>query len=213
MKANRVGEGSTGQPMDQARAVLDLWFANLPRTADALAERMSFWFEGGADAAIRERFNESMRRAANGELDSWAGSPRRLLALILLLDQFPRNVHRGTALAFAQDEKALGLALSGMQLGADAALEPVERLFFYMPLQHSESAEVQDESVAAFRRLAREAPDELRDGLEEALRYAELHRTIIERFGRFPHRNRVLGRESTPQELDYLASSPDTFGQ
>jgi uncharacterized protein (DUF924 family) len=199
--------------MDQARAVLDFWFGEPVRTAAAFDERMHFWFENEADDAIRERFGELMRRAAEGKLAAWADSPRRRLALILLLDQFPRNVHRGSALAFAQDDKALGLALSGMQRGADAALEPVERLFFYMPLQHSESRDVQEESVAAFRRLAGEAPETLRVGFEVSLRYAEQHRKLIERFGRFPHRNRILGRESTAEEIDYLAHSPESFGQ
>lgn len=199
--------------VDQARAVLEFWFGAEPWTAARFDERLEFWFGTTADAAIRERFGELMRRAAEGQLDGWADSPRRRLALILLLDQFPRNVHRGSALAFAQDDKALALTLSGMQVGADAALDPVQRMFFYMPLQHAESTEVQDEAVAAFRRLAAEAPDALRTGFEDALRYAEEHRTIIDRFGRFPHRNRALGRESSADESDYLAKAPDTFGQ
>jgi uncharacterized protein (DUF924 family) len=99
-----------------------------------------------------------------------------------------------------------------MQVGADAALNAVERIFFYMPLQHSESREVQEESVAAYRRLLAEAPQELRRVFADVLKYAELHRDIIERFGRFPHRNRVLGRETTPQELAYLRTA-ETFGQ
>lgn len=193
--------------------MLEFWFGAEPWTAARFDERLEFWFGTTADAAIRERFGELMRRAAEGQLDGWADSPRRRLALILLLDQFPRNVHRGSALAFAQDDKALALTLSGMQVGADAALDPVQRMFFYMPLQHAESTEVQDEAVAAFRRLAAEAPDALHAGFEDALRYAEEHRTIIDRFGRFPHRNRALGRQSTAEESEYLAKAPDTFGQ
>ncbi|HKZ73520.1 MAG TPA: DUF924 family protein [Steroidobacteraceae bacterium] len=198
--------------MEQARAVLDFWFGAGVRSPAVLDERLRFWFGNAADAPIRERFADLVRRAGAGELDAWADSPRRRLALILLCDQFPRNLYRGTALAFAQDAKALGLALSGMQVGADAALDPAERLFFYMPLQHAESRDAQDESVAAFRRLATEAPESLRDGFQAALRYAELHRSLIERFGRFPHRNRVLGRETTPEELAYLRGG-ETFGQ
>jgi uncharacterized protein (DUF924 family) len=198
--------------MDAAHSVLEYWFGDAGSSAAALEKRMGFWFGTAHDAEIRERFGELARRAADGELASWADSPRRRLALILLLDQVPRNLHRGTAAAFAQDEKALALALSGMQVGADAALSPVERMFFYMPLQHAESREVQDESVAAFRRLAREAPEGMRGGFEAGLKYAELHRQIIERFGRFPHRNRVLGRASTREEIEYLESA-ETFGQ
>jgi uncharacterized protein (DUF924 family) len=198
--------------MDDARSVLDYWFGDAGGSAAALGARMRFWFGSGHDAEIREKFGELARRAADGELAAWADSPRRRLALILLLDQMPRNLHRGTVEAFAQDEKALALALSGMQVGADAALSPVERMFFYMPLQHAESREVQDESVAAFRRLAAEAPQEMRGAFDEGLKYAELHRQIIERFGRFPHRNRVLGRDSTREEIEYLESA-ETFGQ
>lgn len=198
--------------MDAARSVLDYWFGDAASSSAALDERMRFWFGSAHDAEIREKFGELARRAAEGELSAWADSPRRRLALILLLDQMPRNLHRGTVDAFAQDDKALALALSGMQVGADAALSPIERMFFYMPLQHAESREVQDESVAAFRRLAGEAPEDMRSAFDAAVKFAELHREIIERFGRFPHRNRVLGRESTREELDHLQSA-DTFGQ
>jgi uncharacterized protein (DUF924 family) len=199
--------------MDEAHAVLDFWFGDAIRDAGTLEDRMRYWFGDTHDEEIRERLGDLARRAAEGELAAWADSPRRRLALILLLDQVPRNLHRGTALAFAQDEQALALALSGMQVGADAALDPLERMFFYMPLQHAESRDVQDESVAAFRRLAAEAPEELREGFGAALRYAELHRSLIERFGRFPHRNRVLGRESTPDEIAFLESGAERFGQ
>ncbi len=208
--------------MDEARRIRDFWFGPLPMSAQTLEERMRLWFGGkGAsasqqerDATIRARFEPLIERAARGELDAWAGSPRRRLSLILLLDQFPRNIYRGTARAYAYDEQALALTLSGMQSGADAALDPVERLFFYMPLQHSESADVQEESVAAYRRLLHEAPAELRNAFEEALRFAELHRSIIERFGRYPHRNQALGRASTPEEEAYLQDETALrFGQ
>jgi uncharacterized protein (DUF924 family) len=206
--------------MDDARAVLDFWFGRDVLSAGKLAERMKFWFGGEApaeaerqrDAEISRRFGDLFQRAERGELASWADSPRRRLALVLLLDQFSRNIHRGSARAFATDEQALALALSGMQVGADAALNAVERIFFYMPLQHSESREVQEESVAAYRRLLAESPQELRPVFADVLKYAELHRDIVERFGRFPHRNRVLGRETTPQELAYLRTA-ETFGQ
>ncbi len=131
----------------------------------------------------------------------------------MLLDQFPRNVYRGTARAFAQDDKALSLAVSGMQLGADAALDPLERMFFYMPLMHAESLAVQEESVAAFRRLLDEAPQELRTHFDGSLRAAEQHRDLIERFGRLPYRNAVIGRTSTEAERDWLAGGGERFGQ
>lgn len=205
--------------MDEARGVREFWFGKLPLSPEALAARMDFWFGEDAsslavrDAEIRARFGELLERAAGGRLESWADGPRRRLSLILLLDQFPRNIFRGTARAFAYDSRALALTLSGMQSGADAALDAAERMFFYMPLQHAESGEVQDESVAACRRLLAEAPAELRPSFAAVLEYAEQHRSVIERFGRFPHRNRVLGRESTPAEEAWLSGSGERFGQ
>ncbi|MBV8876924.1 MAG: DUF924 domain-containing protein [Gammaproteobacteria bacterium] len=206
--------------MDEARSVRDFWFGTAPPTAEALTRRVPFWFGEGAsalrarrDAHIRARFGALLERAARGELDAWADGPRRRLSLIILLDQFPRSIFRGTPRAFAHDGQALALTLSGMQSAADAALTVVERIFFYMPLQHAERAEVQEESVAAYRRLLAEAPEPLRGHFAGALRSAENHHAIIERFGRFPHRNRALGRECTPPELDWLGAGGASFGQ
>ena len=206
--------------MDEARSIRDFWFGKLPLSAEGLNRRIRFWYgdENSAmrqrrDEHIRMRFGSLLERAARGELASWADGPRRRLSLILLLDQFPRNMFRGSARAFATDAQALALALSGMQSAADAALEVVERIFFYMPLQHAESREVQEESAAAYRRLLAEAPPELHEHFASVLRSAENHRTIIDRFGRFPHRNKVLGRGSTPQELDWLREGGSSFGQ
>ncbi|HUN27805.1 MAG TPA: DUF924 family protein [Steroidobacteraceae bacterium] len=173
---------------------------------------MRFWFGGGTtpesrrecDSALRERFEPLVRGAAAGRLDAWADSPRRRLSLILLLDQLPRNLYRGTPQAFATDQRALALALSGIQSGADAALDLAERIFFYMPLQHAESREAQEESVAAYRRLLAETPEPLQPTLARVLHHAESYRSIIERFGRFPHRNRILARATTAEEERYL---------
>jgi uncharacterized protein (DUF924 family) len=206
--------------MDEARQVRDFWFGKLPLTAQALSQRLELWFPDDEradvarkwDEAVRARFGKLVERAALGELASWADSPRRCMSLILLLDQFPRNIYRDTARAFASDDQALAVTLSGMESAADAALDVVERLFFYMPLQHSEVREIQDESVAGYRRLVAEAPQELRSAFEDALKYAEQHRAIIERFGRFPHRNRVLQRVSTPEEVVWLQGGGDDAG-
>ena len=206
--------------MDEARSVRDFWFGKLPLSAEGFNRRMPFWFgdESSAlrqrrDQHIRVRFGALVERATRGELASWADGPRRRLSLILLLDQFPRSMFRRTGRAFATDAEALALTLSGMQSAADAALEVVERIFFYMPLQHAESLEVQEESVAAYRRLLSEAPPELHEHFSSALRSAENHRAIIERFGRFPYRNDALGRSSTPQERDWLSEGGSSFGQ
>ena len=207
--------------MDEARKVREFWFGKLPLSPEQLEKRMQLWFgDGGSpglrkhvDEAIRTRFEPFIEQAANGELASWADGPRRRLSLILLLDQFPRNLYRGTPRSYQYDEQALGLALSGMNSGADAALNPVERIFFYMPLQHAEAREVQDESVAAYRRLLIEAPEPMHGTFKASLEHAERHRGLIARFGRFPHRNRILGRPSTPDEHKYLTEAGEDFSQ
>ena len=206
-------------PPPSAQNVLFFWFGPRPYTAARIQQHARLWF-GEPDAPeltpqtddlIRERYADLTLTAERGELSTWESSPRRRLALILLLDQFPRNIYRGSARAFAQDLQALSLTVSGMQIGADATLDPVERLFFYMPLMHAESLDVQDESLAAFRRLLDEAPAELRRIFDSNLKYAVAHRDVITRFGRFPHRNQALGRESTPEELEWLATDGENF--
>ncbi len=205
--------------MDDAQQIWDFWFGHVPMTADELQRRMLLWF-GAAEAAaqhqrdaeIRARFGRWVQRAADGELAAWAMQPRGRLCLIILLDQFPRNIHRGTAFAFAYDERALDLALDGIEMGADIGLDPIENLFFYLPLQHAESLAIQERAVTACGRLLDQAPDSLKPTFETTLRYAEQHREIVARFGRFPHRNHVLGRASTADELDYLRTA-NSFGQ
>jgi uncharacterized protein (DUF924 family) len=204
--------------MDDARKVRDFWFGKIPLSPEQLPRRMKLWFGDVAedtkrqvDEALRARFTPLVERALAGELAQWADGPRRRLSLILLLEQFPRNIYRGTARAFAGDEQALPLALTGMQSVADAALNVVERVFFYMPLQHAESLEVQEESVAAYKRLLGDAPADVRGVFEECALYAERHRDVIRRFGRFPHRNAVLGRAATAEESAWLAAGGETF--
>lgn len=197
----------------RAHDVLEFWFGQRPYTLAQVGQRARLWFGDASrpellpqnDEVIAQRFGELAADAAAGRLAAWESSPRRRLALILLLDQFPRNIHRGTHGAYAQDRAALSLAVAGMQLGADAALDPVERVFFYMPLQHAESREIQEESVAAFRRLAVEAPPELKPFFDAVDRHAQEHRAWIERFGRFPLRNADLSRPSTRDEEQWLA--------
>jgi uncharacterized protein (DUF924 family) len=196
----------------RAQDVLDYWFGDAPDSAAALPHRLQFWF-GGRDSPeelavhdeeLARQFLPLTEAAARGELDSWRGSPRRQLALILLLDSFPRHIWRGTARAFAQDAKALDLTLQGLQQGADATLTVLERLFFYLPLTRSESAAIQDEALAAFRRLPGEAQEGCRPALEWALAEAQTQAGLIARFGRFPQLNQLLGRRSTGVEQTYL---------
>jgi uncharacterized protein (DUF924 family) len=204
--------------MDEALEVRRFWFGKLPLKPESVSERLALWFgtdddEQRADELVRAQFGPLIERAAAGELAAWADSPRRRLSLILLLDQFPRHAYRGTGRAFATDREALALTLSGMQAAADAALMPVERIFFYMPLQHAELRDAQEESVAAYRRLVNEAPAELQRIFTSTLEWAERHRSIVARFGRFPHRNRALGRPSTAEEEAHLRQGAETFGQ
>jgi uncharacterized protein (DUF924 family) len=205
----------------RAQDVLDFWFGADPMAPDQLAQRMRLWFGGDEPPEIRAlrddslsgRFGALTQAAAAGHLDTWVSSPHRLLALVLLLDQFPRSIHRGTSAAFAQDDRALELVMAGLQTGADATLTPIQRVFFYMPMQHSESADIQEESVAAFQRLAIEAPLEHRSLFQNCLKFAQLHQRIIARFGRFPHRNGVLQRQSSPAEEAFLRDEAMRFGQ
>lgn len=205
--------------MDEALDVRRFWFGKLPLRPEAVEARLALWFGAGSaqqqrsDELIRARFGTLIERAAAGELAAWADSPRRRLSLILLLDQFPRHVYRGSGRAFATDREALALTLSGMQSAADAALTPVERIFFYMPLQHAELRDAQEESVAAYRRLRNEAPAELEGMFASSLEAAQRHCAIVTRFGRFPHRNRLLERGDTPQETEFLRQGGPTFGQ
>lgn len=200
----------------QSRALLDYWFDFDASDPAELKARMQRWFASTPeqDREVCERFGALATAAADGELDALAARPRGRLALILLLDQLPRNLHRGTAAAFAQDDKALALCVEGMRRGQLDRLAPLEAGFFCMPLQHAEAADIQKLSVASFRALAAgKAPEPVAAALGNFADYAATHQEIIERFGRFPHRNGALGRESTATEIEFLAGGGPSFGQ
>jgi len=177
-----------------AREVRDFWLdpGRLTRSAKQNAQ------------LVRERYGPLLDQAAAGALSAWTMSPRRCLSLIILLDQFSRVIHQGTARAYACDPLALETSLNGIQSGADATLTLTERLYFCMPLQRAESWAVQQESLAMFERLATEARSVERRLATSALRTARDSHDIIARFGRFPRRNRVLGRITTPEEHAWL---------
>ncbi len=193
---------------DEFEDVLRFWFPQkLSDDHAALVRQFEWWFRGGADSAIAERFRVLLERGTRGELDHWSHRPRPRLALIIVLDQFSRSLYRDTARAFAQDHRALALALEGIAIGHYAALEtPWEKTFFFLPLGYSEELTHLDAAVKLAEELVEQAPAELRRMLEHSAVQARGHRDIIRRFGRHPHRNTVLGRQSTPEELDYLAS-------
>ena len=153
-----------------------------------------------------------MTHAIEGGLSDWESDPHHRLALVLLLDQFTRNIHRGRPQAFAGDARAQALVTEALTQGLDARLPVVGRLFMYMPLMHAEDLALQEECVARFTMLQQQAPAPLRDTLAGNLRYAILHRDIVARFGRFPHRNAALGRPSTAEETAFLVDGP-RFGQ
>ena len=187
--------------------VLEFWIgpcddAGLPSPASSRR-----WFAGGAefDAEVCARFGDMIEAALDGELDGWADTPRGRLALVILLDQMTRNAFRGRARAFAGDARALALVREALRAEEDRELTPIERYFLYMPLMHAEDAAAQQECVARFRDLAVLEPDPERGLLAGGARWAESHRTEIERFGRFPGRNEALGRESTDEERAFLA--------
>jgi uncharacterized protein (DUF924 family) len=195
--------------------ILQFWFGDASETPAQAESRLSLWFEGSpeVDERIRERFGAAVAAAARGEHDPWGHAPRPALALVVLLDQFPRNIWRGTSRAFAQDPQALGVARQAVAAGFLYELAPIERPFLTLPYQHAESLAAQRESVRLCREIAATAPPEWRAILETFPHYAERHLEIIARFGRFPHRNALLGRASTPEEKAYLDGGGETFGQ
>jgi uncharacterized protein (DUF924 family) len=194
----------TEQPED----VLRFWFPVLPSGEQAaMVRQWEWWFRGGGNADIAEHFSPLLERAVRGELDAWSREPRSRLALILVLDQFSRTIHQGTAQAFEQDPKACALTLEGIDIGHYRALEtPWERTFFFLPLGHSEDLRNLELAVKLADELVQEVTQEYRALLEFSATQARRHREVITRFGRHPHRNEVLGRPSTPEELEYLAS-------
>jgi len=186
----------------EAAALLDFWFGD-----DEQAGPRKAWFakDPAFDRACRDRFAALHAAAGSGALEHWRDSAAGALALVVLLDQLSRNIYRGTAAAFAQDAHALAVAEAAIAAGFDAPHPPLRRMFLYLPFEHSEEAAMQARSVQLFETL-RGHP-----WLDEAIDYAHRHRAVIERFGRFPHRNAILGRQSTPAELEYLATPGSGF--
>jgi len=195
--------------------IVQFWFADTANDPARAAARNEFWFKSSSetDALIRERFTPAVEAAAQGELAAWADAPRSALALVLLLDQFPRNMWRGTGRAFAHDPQALTTAQHAVASRYLRQLAPVEQAFLLLPYQHSESVENQRASVRLSDEITLAAPPAWRPLMEYYGKFAKQHRDLIERFGRFPHRNRVLWRESTAEEKAYLSTGGATFGQ
>lgn len=188
-------------------SLLAFWIGDAANSPDAAKAKNALWFRKSfsTDTLIAERFLPTLSALSAGLAYEWAtSSPHGRLAAIVALDQFPRNIFRSTPAAFELDPLALDLAMHGVLLAQDLALGPVERQFFYMPLLHSERLEDQILCIQAFQSAQADAPAAFKPHLEGALHHAERHRVVIEKFGRFPHRNIILGRTSTPDELVWL---------
>lgn len=186
--------------------VLHFWFGQPGEPHHG--QRRIDWFRKDAafDRLIADRFGRTIDAALAGELDSWAATMPSALALLIVLDQFTRNVFRDTPRAFAGDEKALTIASAVVARGDDRALRSEQRPFVYLPFEHTESLACQDEAVRLFAQLAADDPDSA-----EVLAWAHKHREVIVRFGRFPHRNAVLGRPDTPEETAFLREPGSRF--
>jgi len=200
--------------MQPWQSLLDLWFGDDADDALRATRQAPLWWGKSCetDALLANRFGELAHAAAKGELAHWADVASGRLALILLLDQLPRNIHRGTPTAFARDPLAREQCLKGLSLGMDRQLSPLERVFFYLPLEHAECREQQARSVALFEDLAAEqAHSPAYETFAGFADFARRHQVIIARFGRFPHRNQILGRTSTPEETAFLQQPGSGF--
>jgi uncharacterized protein (DUF924 family) len=184
-----------------AASILIFWFG--PTDSPEYGQPKGFWFNSTPeiDRRIAQQFENSYNMASSGEMSSMMTMPEGSLALVILLDQFPRNMYRGTPAAFKSDELALSVAKHAIEMGYDQKLPVFQKKFLYMPFMHTESLSDQDQGVELFRSL----------NDEDSVKYMTMHRDIIARFGRFPHRNQILGRESTPEEIEFLKGPNSSF--
>jgi uncharacterized protein (DUF924 family) len=195
--------------MEEAAAIgeiLRFWIEPKPETAEAMEQRGKLWFMGGpeVDREIKERFGALVEQARAHELDGWTETLRGTLALVILLDQFPRNIYRGSASAFASDAQAIAVVQAGFASGRFAAADSLELMFLGLPFSHAEDLELQRRACELSVRSVMASKPEWKKMLTSGLDFARKHLDVIARFGRFPHRNQVLGRTSTAVETEYL---------
>jgi uncharacterized protein (DUF924 family) len=209
----------------EAQAVLDYWFGKADfkeegldtkrhRSAAEIAQQQSklWWSKNKSiDLDIRQSFEPTLKALLTGQYSSWFETPQGRLAAIIVLDQFSRNMYRDSAHAFSQDSLALYWALQGIRQGDDKKLTPLQRVFFYLPLEHCEQLSMQDLAIEKFSQLADDAPASFSDLAKGFVDYAHQHQEVIAHFGRFPHRNHLLGRLSTKEEKEYLAKPGTGF--
>lgn len=199
--------------METADAIHAFWFGANADDAKLADQQAKLWWskDTAVDGLITQRFEKPTLAAADGSLDSWKASPHGWLALILLTDQFPRNMYRGTPASFAYDDVALQLCRQALEQGADRLLRPIERVFVYLPLEHSEAIADQEHAVQLMEQLASDVPVAQKSTFDGFHQFAIRHRDIIARFGRFPHRNEILGRASTEEEIAFLKTEGSSF--
>ena len=193
--------------------LLDWWFGPAETAAEVSASQHGLWFgkRDSQDDYAREHFAPLVRQALAGDLESWVDTAEGWLALILLLDQLPRMIYRDSPFAYSGDSRAQQLVARGLAAGWEQALAPIEQIFVYLVLEHAEHLDSQDLAIELFGALAEQATDEDRAVFADSLDYAHKHQQVIARFGRFPHRNAVLGRENTPEESAFLLEPGSRF--
>jgi uncharacterized protein (DUF924 family) len=201
------------ETMETAESILHFWFDVSAEDAEVIRKKSALWWQKDpkVDEEIRRRFEMMLDAEVKSEFESWSRDPRGQLARILLCDQFPRSMYRGLPRSFAYDERARHLARNALDLGMDKKLRWIERVFLYLPFEHSEDYDDQATSVRLFSALRDEAPTGEKATYENYLDFALKHKAIIDRFGRFPHRNRILGRGSTPDEEEFLKGPGSSF--
>ena len=194
--------------------ICQFWFGDIVDD-DVTTDKSALWWGGGAvvDNDIKQRFEGLLEQAASGQLKTWEATPQGLMALIILLDQFPLNIYRGAARAYDYESQAIQLCLNGIENKMDTELSLIERIFFYMPLEHSEKIEHQNLAVKMVGQLVASAAPGNRKRMQGFLDFAIEHQDIVQKFSRFPHRNEVLGRKPTAEETAYLSSGGKRYGQ
>ncbi len=199
--------------MNHYNTILDFWFGNPAEYTLVSPERMKLWFAGSEETnkTICQQFKQDTELACEGKLDDWEKENDSLIALLILLDQFSRNIYRNTKKAFASDAKALAISQSAIESSRDFQLAPLQRVFLYLPLEHSENLNMQNLSVDKYIELANSVSEEHKPTYRGFVDYANQHQQIIARFGRFPHRNSILGRESSAEELAFLQQPGSSF--
>lgn len=202
------------ESMTTPREIIDFWLGDATSDPAAANARTKIWYgaRSTVDRQVQEQFGDALALAEQGNLNEWLHHSEGALALVILLDQFSRNLYRRTGDAFRNDNKALEIARSAVEQGLDKELPWIGRVFLYHPFHHAESLEAQDQGVQLFEEVYRDAPPEWAEQLKTFVDYARGHRDIVCRFGRFPHRNEVLGRISTTEETEYLKTAK-RYGQ